>query len=163
MSGISKLKGDIEFQRRTWRAERISWLLMGLIIVAALLGAFGNGPLSRRAVSSGDGRVSAAYDIIQRRSSGSLIALDIGSAAPSSGVLAVSANRVLLNEFRIEEIQPQPASAAFLPEGILWRFHAGSGTGGSVFLRVYGLRPGLKRVSISAGGSRVDLPILVLP
>lgn len=163
MSGISKLKGGIEFQRRTWRAERIAWLLMALIIVAALLGAFGNGPLSRTAVSSGDGRVSAAYDFIQRRSSGSLIELDISSAVPSSGVLAVLANRVLLNDFRIEEIQPQPASAAFVPEGILWRFNAGGGTGGSVLLRVYGLQPGLKRVSISAGGSRIDLQIIVLP
>jgi hypothetical protein len=49
-----EVNADIEFQRRVWRVQRIGWLIIAAVIVAALLGVFGGGPLSRAAVQ-GDG------------------------------------------------------------------------------------------------------------
>lgn len=38
---------DVNFQRRVWTAQRIGWLIIGQVILAALMGVFGNSLLSR--------------------------------------------------------------------------------------------------------------------
>ncbi len=38
---------DLTYQVRSWRIERAGQVLMGLFILAALLGLLGGGPLSR--------------------------------------------------------------------------------------------------------------------
>lgn len=40
------IKEDMAFQRATWRAQRIGWLILWLIVVLALLGLFSDGLLS---------------------------------------------------------------------------------------------------------------------
>jgi hypothetical protein len=37
---------DLAFQRREWKIQRVGWGAMALVIIAALLGVFGTGPLS---------------------------------------------------------------------------------------------------------------------
>lgn len=44
---------DLAFQRGDWRRERIGWALMTLLVVAAVLGLFGEGLLSSRTVGGG--------------------------------------------------------------------------------------------------------------
>ena len=66
-----ELDEDPAFLRAQWRAERIGWLGIGLIILAALLALLGRGPLGQRTVTRGPLRVH--YDAVMRRSAPGLI------------------------------------------------------------------------------------------
>jgi len=47
---------DIAYQQREWRVQRIGWVAMALIVVAALLGASGSaGPLATARATASDG------------------------------------------------------------------------------------------------------------
>jgi hypothetical protein len=45
-AGDLEVEQDLDFQQRTWALERAGWIVMLLIIAAALAGFFGGGPLS---------------------------------------------------------------------------------------------------------------------
>lgn len=49
--GELEIEEDLDFQRRMWRLQQIGWALLVLVVVAALLGLFGKGPLSRAVAS----------------------------------------------------------------------------------------------------------------
>jgi hypothetical protein len=46
-SGDLELDQDLAFERRTWTVERVAWVAMGLMGIAALAGLLGPGPLSK--------------------------------------------------------------------------------------------------------------------
>jgi hypothetical protein len=60
-----EIETDLEFQRRVWRVPRVGWLIIGAAVVAALLGLFGTGPLSR--ASTDGGGLTVEYDRFARR------------------------------------------------------------------------------------------------
>ena len=45
-SGDLELDQDLIFERRTWTVERVAWVIMALVGLAALAGLLGPGPLS---------------------------------------------------------------------------------------------------------------------
>ncbi len=57
-----QLPEDMRFQRAEWRVQRIGRLLMLAIVIAALAGVFGDGPLATRFHASGDGVLQVEYD-----------------------------------------------------------------------------------------------------
>lgn len=59
------LAEDPVFQEKDWRFQRIGWVIMILIIIAALLGLFGDGPFSHGNIAADDG-TSVVYEKITR-------------------------------------------------------------------------------------------------
>lgn len=54
------LGGEQEAQRTAgveWRLQQMGWVVMGLIVVLALLGVFGTGPLSWSRATAPDGSI----------------------------------------------------------------------------------------------------------
>jgi hypothetical protein len=45
--GDLDINQDLDVQARMWKIQRIGWVVMGLILLAALIGLFGSGPISR--------------------------------------------------------------------------------------------------------------------
>jgi hypothetical protein len=62
-SDIAELVGEsLSLQRREWRVDRVGWVVMGLILVAGLLGVWGGGLLGSVTATGSDGRVLVDYD-----------------------------------------------------------------------------------------------------
>lgn len=55
------IQEDMPFQRRSWIAERIGWVAIGLLLLGALSGVFALGPLAYATASSRDGSVVIEY------------------------------------------------------------------------------------------------------
>lgn len=45
--GNLDIEEDLPFQQRTWKVERVGWILMALIALASVLGLIDKGPLSQ--------------------------------------------------------------------------------------------------------------------
>ena len=65
--GDLELGQDLDFQRRSWRIERVGWGVMLLMVVAALLGLFGgDAVLNQAALGTIDSGLHVQYHHVDR-------------------------------------------------------------------------------------------------
>jgi hypothetical protein len=126
----------IKQQRREWLVERIGWGLIACIILAALLGGLGFGPLSSRDAASGDGSLRASFYAIERAQAGTKLELwrepDDGAAKEFD--LAIS--RTFLDEVTLESLVPEPTKVAADGDHIVFTFSENDLTrGGKIVCR----------------------------
>ncbi|MGB5958392.1 hypothetical protein [Pseudomonas sp.] len=100
---------DMPMQQRVWRFERVGWYLLVVIVLLALAGLFGNGPLSDAEVVSQDGRVKVEYQRLSR--SGTTDSLFITVQGTPGQPVMVELEGTLLRQASIETLQPEPQAS----------------------------------------------------
>ncbi|MFK3772977.1 hypothetical protein [Pseudomonas sp. NPDC089406] len=93
-------------QKRVWRFERVGWYVLVIIVLLALAGLFGNGPLSDAEVVSQDGQLKVQYQRLSRSGSTDNLFITI-QGSPGQPVM-VELEGSLLREASIETMQPEP-------------------------------------------------------
>ena len=94
--------------RAAWRVERVGWVVMALVLAAALLGLFGDGPLSR--AQAGSARtLSAEYDRLVRSSAPTQLRLLVHPSVATQGEVRLRIDRTLLEHMELDSILPEPA------------------------------------------------------
>ena len=157
-----ELEEDMTFQRRNWTAERIAWAIMALVVVAALAGLFGTGPMSRTVIRDGRG-VDIEYERFQRMSSPGLLRLDVAVVRASEGRLSVDLDREFLDTFRLETIRPEPAATTATRRGMRLSF-ATAGEHATFYLTVRPTRIGFARPLLAvSNGAPMALSVFVYP
>lgn len=110
-----QLEQDAAAQHREWRFERAGWLLLAVILAAALAGAFGDGPLARAHATAPEG-ASVDYDRVIHYGGASALSLLLPPASAGDTVSVVTLDRALLDRADVERVTPDPletrASAA---------------------------------------------------
>jgi hypothetical protein len=99
---------DLEFQRRDWAFERIGWWGIVVIVLAAVAGVFGRGPLSATQTESTDHSLRVEYGRFERH--GAKTELTVFIRRDSAGGQAVSlwVSDEFLRGVQVEEIDPAP-------------------------------------------------------
>lgn len=120
----------MSMQQRVWRFERLGWYLLSGVMLLALAGVFGRGPLSHAAASSADGRIQVQYARFSR--SGVLESLQIRVKGPSNGQVQVLLDGDLFREASLETLQPQPQRSRSEGQGL--QLQLGTGTDGTATL-----------------------------
>jgi hypothetical protein len=92
--------------RAAWRVERIGWSLAALVLAATLLGAFGDGPLSRAEAGSPQTLV-VEYDRLQRSSAPSEYSFRVNPAMAPDGLLRLRFDQSLVEDMELESIVPE--------------------------------------------------------
>lgn len=113
---------DLPFQRNVWRFERVGWVVMGLIVLAALIGLIGAGPLSSTQTSN-EG-LSIEYDRFSRNLAPSEIKIRIEPSAAVDGAVTLSLNQAFGDKFQIERVVPMPSHWRLAGDGLRLRFPA---------------------------------------
>jgi hypothetical protein len=93
------------FQRREWWFQRVTWALLAVFIGAAVLGAFGSGPLSEAEVENG--RLKVAYSRFARRGAINSLRLYYQQPAGERSVW-VELSGGCFGGGTVEEIHPRP-------------------------------------------------------
>lgn len=109
---------DPSFERREIIFERTGWLIMGMILVAAALGLFGNGLLSQTVLEKDQFRM--VYDRFLHFGDLTSLTIEIPPHRSDAGVIAVAFSNSYLHNFRIEKIVPDPESTAHGEETLFW-------------------------------------------
>lgn len=104
-----QINEDRAHQRREWRIERVGWGVMGLLLLAGLLGLLGYGPLSR-AHGGQSGTFSVEYDRLQRAKAPTGYHFEVDPALARDGVLRVRFEDTLLEEVELVTVIPEPES-----------------------------------------------------
>ncbi len=113
---------DLEFQRREWKLERTGWLIMGLLVLAALLGVFGSGLLSGAVAGSPNGQLQVGYQRFARQQTTSELQVRVQPGAVQEGKARIWVDAAYLESFQIERILPEPESVEVSPERLTYVF-----------------------------------------
>jgi hypothetical protein len=98
---------DHRFERADWRAQRIGWAIIALVLALAVAGLLGRGRLSRERIPFGTGD-TLAFESVTRHNAPAELRLKLRSASANS--LFVDVSRAFLDDVDIRNISPEPAS-----------------------------------------------------
>jgi|SRR5687768_10094304 hypothetical protein len=119
---------DPEFHRREWRLQRIGWAVLALVAAAALLGAFGRGPLAHAEAMSAEGTVHVSYERIARMHSPVRLEFTIAPGlAGADGRVRLWLDRRYAEQLEITGIQPEPAEVSVTPALLVYHFAVSDG------------------------------------
>jgi len=152
---------DIRFQRRVWRFQRFGWGAMALLVLFAVLGAFGGGPLAKASSRSADGTFEVEWERIERIGSDSR--LRIRTLTPPTAPLTLRLEDGLA-EVMLSSIEPQPRGESRAPGRVWLRFDPpAEGHAAEIVLNLRSSRPGIVRGTLALGEAAVPLRLFVMP
>lgn len=132
MSTTAPLEGVAGTETRTperaWRIERGGWVLMVLIMLAATLGVFAEGPLSWSTMRQSSTGVVVDYERLVRRGGPTGLSITVPAEHAGGGTIALWIDENYLNDVRIDNISPTPDSVTAEGGGLLYEFAVGSTT-----------------------------------
>jgi hypothetical protein len=112
-----QLEQDLRFQYREWITQRIGWVVIGLVLVTALLGVFGTGPVSSSSVSGPGLRLEyERFGRVQKSTSLRFYLADTQEAA------TVLISRQYLQSVQVENIAPQPQKVESDDHWLIYHF-----------------------------------------
>jgi hypothetical protein len=163
VGGALEIESDDTFRRRESAAESVGWLLLVLVLLAALVGLLGPGPLSAGQARSPSGRVSVHYQRVAHREADDTVTIELARDAGDTALLTIGLGGDWLEELDLRGITPEPSEQVGTPDGLELRIP----TSGSGRVRVVlALRTGdlgTTHATVRVGGEDVSFTQFVLP
>jgi hypothetical protein len=120
--GSIEIEQDLDFQRRSWTVQRVSWVVMLMIAVAGLLGVFGGGVVAHATVGDRN-ELSVDYERLVRMSGSEKLGISFGERAPRSGsTVSLWLDRGWLSRHKIRSIVPEPESTSVAGNRVTYHF-----------------------------------------
>ena len=148
-----------QFQRRFWTMERWAWGGFAVIIAAALVGLTGSGGLFDRTTIT---LPSADLDVprVARWQTSDEMSVTFTTGGQAHRLVL---NRNFLDDFTIEQVQPQPRRSYLATDSQVMEFAAEGGPPHAAVLHIRAVRPGLARYRVEADGEQAEWLAIVLP
>jgi hypothetical protein len=105
-----------EFQVRSWKVQRVSWVLLYAVIVASMLGAFGRGGFFHiGGAGTESGGVEVRYERFGRIGTSSRLQVHLSKVARSGDAGEVAFSREFISDISLDGITPEPRRWATTP------------------------------------------------
>lgn len=148
-----QIETDLAYQRRVWRVQRIGWIAFVALLVAALLGVFGAGPLSTAVAGSKADGLWIEYERFERLLAPSTLIIHVDRRPGAGDPVQVMLGGDYVQAAQIESLTPPAASGGSTPDGAVLRFEAPAGEGAvQVVVHLKFSRPGLVRGRVAVAG-----------
>ena len=115
--------------RREWIAERWGMALVALVVVAALLGLLGPGPLSYRMETSSDGQLSIEHYALQRYEAPAELVVRFRPPPLGTKLIRLGLSRTFTDRITVEGMTPEPESTEIDDDRLVYSFRAGNLSG----------------------------------
>lgn len=140
---------ELRFQENTWRFQRIAWGVMALILLLAVLGAFGEGLFSEAMVGSSGGPRLIYPRTCRLRND---IAVEVFAPINDRGESSLELTTTTADLLDVEQVEPDPARVVAGPGGLTYVVRAEPPGGlARVRLNLSPQRPGLFRGRVVLG------------
>ncbi len=107
-TGDIDLDQDLKLQEWEWKWQRVGWVVLTLLIVAAMLGAFGTGPLSSASAGGDAAGFSVDYQRVVRHQGESRLTIHVNGDQVSGGQVGLWLGADYMNTIRVTQISPEP-------------------------------------------------------
>ncbi|MBW3537916.1 hypothetical protein KY386_00310 [Candidatus Parcubacteria bacterium] len=155
-----QVEQDLAHQRLFWKIERAGWLLMVLLIGAALLGLSGAGGRLNQATARAEG-VELEYQPFMRQLAPSQLTVRINRAAGDGFTFRL--DRDYLSQLQIQAITPEPDSVTAVRDQLEFKFPADESSPLSVKLDIQPEAVGTVNGGIAHGDKHLDFKQVVYP
>ena len=115
---------DPAFTARAWQLQRASWIAMALVVVLALTGLLGSGPLSRSVVSL-PGLLRVEYQRFARYEAAQTLTVRLEPGATRGGETKLWIDRRYLDDTRVEAVTPPPTRVEATEDRLVYAFAIG--------------------------------------
>jgi hypothetical protein len=123
------VSADLAYQQRTWRVQRVSWVVMLGILAAAALGVFGSGALSTATEGSKADGLWVEYDRFVRRQAPSELIVHLDRKQITGEQVHVVLRGGYPRSMQVESVLPQPSGGGPSADGAVLRFDVNGHTG----------------------------------
>ena len=156
---------DPNFHRRFWTFQRAGWIALVLLVVAALTGLFGSGPLSTATAHTDGDELTVDYHRFSRYQSLSTIQVTLGPGAIEGSEAQVWINSSYMNRVRIENIAPEPDSVEIGSERYIFTFMvAEEADPAPISFHVRPEEPGIQAAEVGiVDGPSTSMRLIVFP
>lgn len=107
-SGDLVIEQDLRFQQRTWVVQRVGWGVIACVLVAALLGLLGSGPLASSTLDSPQGGFRLEYERFLRHQTPTRLHLFVHLKDQPRQEVRVWCDRTFIEHFEVTQIVPPP-------------------------------------------------------
>jgi hypothetical protein len=114
---------DVEFQRRSWKVQRVSWVVGLAVLTAAVLGLLGPGLLSAAHAGSPGDPLHVAYNRVERYQAPTTFEVDVEGGS-ADGTLRLWMSRELAEAVEVTAIVPEPERVEVRPDRYTYHFAA---------------------------------------
>ncbi len=154
---------DLKFQERWWTFERIAWSLFVLILIADVLGVFGEGLLAKAQIKDPGTGMFVNYVRVARAGTPAKIEIQFGPDAVVGGKVRLFVSDSVVKELGAQRVIPQPESSAVAEGGLVYTFPAGNPPGEVDFELEPG-SPGVRNFRLQIPGKPVvSARVVVMP
>ena len=120
--GDLEIDQDLDYQQRSWFVQRIGWLVMGLFVLAGLLGLFGTGLLSNAKVGEQTDPLWLEYERFERFQSPTKLRLHFNPQTNPTGKIRVWFKRDYLENIQLQQVTPEPESVEAQSDRFVYTF-----------------------------------------
>jgi hypothetical protein len=121
---------DIAYQRREWIAQRIGWVMIALLVVAALLGMLGSvGPFATAHMMASDGSIDIDYTRLERHHAPARIVIEVAPEFAETSEVRLWLDADYVQTTGLQSIVPEPESVELGSERVIYVFAIGEGNG----------------------------------
>ncbi len=120
--GDLEIAQDLEYQKKAWIVQRVGWVLMALVVILALAGLFGPGPLSTTTVGDERAPVRLQYERFVRSRDPTELTIHIGANAAQGSEARIWLDREYLHKVQIRHITPDPERVEAGPDRLMYVF-----------------------------------------
>jgi hypothetical protein len=99
---------DLDFERRWWRFERVIYWIQTALVVLAIAGLFGRGPLSAAHAASADRSVRVDYERLARFRTPTTLTVHVVGGTPSDSVVDVTIDGSIVGMEGVSHVTPEP-------------------------------------------------------
>jgi hypothetical protein len=126
--GDVEVQQDLAHERLEWKIERIGWAAIVLLLVAALAGLLGPGPLSSTTAGERGSPLWVEYDRFVRYRSPTTMRVHLGSGAARNGAVRLWVTREFVESVELHRVDPQPARVELAPDRTIYTFNVADST-----------------------------------
>lgn len=156
---------DLDFEKWWWRVEISIWSLLVILLLTALSGITGRGPLAHKRASTQDQALQIKYDWVERFKTPSVLSIRLEPATFQGNHAYVWLSRSFVDKLGLQRISPEPALSIPQAQGITYLFAIQQS--GQPIILDFALEPaqvGLFRQEVRvAGGQQLFVHTLVFP
>lgn len=121
-----QLHQDLAFQRRSWKVQRIGWIMMALFVLAGIMGLLGPGLLSHTTISTPTQSLQVEYDRLIRLHASTRLKVQATPTTSTVGdadrMMQIQIRRKYLEQFQIAHILPEPEAVVIQPTNLRYGF-----------------------------------------
>ena len=121
--GDLEIGQDLSFQKLQWRIERIGWAVMAAMLLAAVLGLLGPGPLSSARAGEAGSALWCEYNRLERYDSSNRMLVHIGPDAARGSMTRLALNREFIEGIELRHIDPEPEKIEVTADRFVYVFN----------------------------------------